>query len=269
MDGDGRVRPTVLELRVGGVPFPHGDPDGGWRHRHAVRAEGPSVLDHQAVADFLAYERAHGRDVVVDAAPELADWATWPTPSARPRPDAAPTQCCTPGLSSGCGAALVCHGTPAATAATILADGWLRPPPDVQASTWGEPADYFEHVMFANGRCTAPEAVAASRRLGRDLVPADLDAGYEHAARLYFRWDALTALPEARFDGVHPIKVRGPVELGPLLVAVVVSEEHAEAVIVAAGDLRSRVVVLPGGGTPSSWAAGAMAAAAARAPRSA
>ena len=43
-----------------------------------------------------------------------------------------------------------------------------------RASTWGEPPDYFDHVMFANGRCTAPEAVARSRSMGRDIEPLDL-----------------------------------------------------------------------------------------------
>jgi hypothetical protein len=51
------------------------------------------------------------------------------------------------------------------------------------ASTWGEPPDYFEHVMLANGRCTVPEAVAASRASGRDLAPADLEPGYVPAVR--------------------------------------------------------------------------------------
>ena len=45
--------------------------------------------------------------------------------------------------------------------------------------------------MLANGRCTAPEAVAFSRVVGRDLVPADLVAGYRPAVRFYFAWDAL------------------------------------------------------------------------------
>ena len=253
---------TVLELAVGGVPFPHAASDGTWRHRRAVRPAGPTVLDHQAVADFLAYERAHGRDVEVRAAPGLGDWRTWPLPAERARPDAAPTQCCTPDLPDGCGTDLVCHGTPAATAAVILTDGRLRPP-RTRTSTWGEPEDWFDHVMFANGRCTAPEAVAASRRTGRDLVPADLAPGYEPAVRFYFEWDALASHSNAVFDGVHPVKIRGDVTPEDHVVAIVVAEDHAEDVIVAAGALRTRVVVLPSADTttPATWAKAAYAAA--------
>jgi hypothetical protein len=54
-----RVRVTVtrsvLELRSGGLPLPHRGADGGWRYRHALRREGPTALDRQAVADFIGY----------------------------------------------------------------------------------------------------------------------------------------------------------------------------------------------------------------------
>jgi hypothetical protein len=47
---------SVLELRRGRLPFPHGDPAGQWRYRHAIRPEGPTELDHQTVSDFVTYE---------------------------------------------------------------------------------------------------------------------------------------------------------------------------------------------------------------------
>ena len=196
---------SVLELSLGGLPFPHGDPDGRWRYRHAVRPEGPTALDHQAVNDFLAYEHAHGRRVDVVADPALSGWETWRAPVTRPHPGAFATQCCTHAYPRGCTARLVCHGAPASSASQILADGVLRPAIAVKgraatdlaaASTWGEPADYFEHVMLANGRCTAPEAVASSRVLGRDLVPADLSPGYLPAVRFYFDWEVLSVRPD-------------------------------------------------------------------------
>ena len=79
----------------------------------------------------------------------------------------------------------------------MLADGVLLSPVDqtgldgqvlAAMSTWGEPPDYFEYVMLANGLCTAPEAVAMSRKLGHDLVPGDLRPGHPPSARLYFDW---------------------------------------------------------------------------------
>ncbi len=77
---------SVLELAVGGLPLPHGGPDGEWRYRHAVRPDGPSPLDHQVVADFLSYERAHGRRVTVVADERLSpEHVAAPIPAAEPR----------------------------------------------------------------------------------------------------------------------------------------------------------------------------------------
>jgi hypothetical protein len=259
---------SVLELAVGGLPFPHGGPDGEWRYRHAIRPEGATALDHQAVADFRAYERAHGRDVAVVADPSLSDWTAWQRPTVRPRPDAFAIQCCTDVYRDGCSAPIVCHGTPGAAAARIMRDGILRCAtamtgrnPDVlaAASTWGEPPDYFEHVMLAHGRCTAPEAVATSRLVGRDLVPSDLTAGYRPTVRFYFAWDALASQPNATFDGVHPVKVHGQLSLDELLVAVVVHASERDTIGAAMSSRhRDRIVLLDiPDPRPDEWAAAA------------
>lgn len=208
--------PSTLELSVGGLPFPHGREDGTWFYRHAVRPEGHSALDEQVVFDFLSYERGHRRTVSVAADPFLSDWETWIEPAQRPAPGDFAIQCCTHAYPEGCRSRLVCHGAPTAAALRILNDGVLRSASDATgrdgselaaASTWGEPPDYFDHVMFANGRCTAPEAVALSRAIGRDLVPSDLSPGYTPAVRFYFEWSDLAVREDARFDGVHPIKI--------------------------------------------------------------
>jgi hypothetical protein len=86
---------SVIELRVGGLPHPHRGMEGEWRYRHAVRPDGPTPVDHQAVADFLAYETGHGRRVDVVADPDLSGWRTWRPPGVRPDPGAFPVQCCT------------------------------------------------------------------------------------------------------------------------------------------------------------------------------
>jgi hypothetical protein len=178
---------SVLELVVGGVPLPHGLPNGDWYYRHAVRSEGPGPLDYQVVFDFLTYERAHGRTVSVVANPPLAAWDQWQPPMVRAHPGLHSKQCCSHVYEQGCGGRLVCHGTAAETAVRILLHGALLPRTKstgrsgadlARAGTWGDPADYFEHVMFANGSCTAPEAVARSHQLNRDLVPTDLAPGF-------------------------------------------------------------------------------------------
>ncbi len=135
------------------------------------------------------------------------------------------------------------------------ADGLAR------ESSWGEPADYFEHVMLANGRCTAPEAVALSRQLGRDLVPRDLTAGYPPAVRFYFDCTVLVARRDAIFDGVHPVKIHRTLALDGLL-AIVVPGFAAKTVTAAAGELIAKVVVLDMPDTrPEAWAPAACAAA--------
>jgi len=266
------VNRSVLELRVGGLPFPHAGGDSEWRYRHAVGPDGPTPLDHQAVTDFLAYESAHGRRVEVVADPALSSWEGWRAPAARPDPGSFATQCCTHVYPGGCAAGLVCHGAPAAAAARILADGALRPATAVTgrsshdlaaASTWGEPADYFEHVMLANGLCTAPEAVAYSRVLGRDLTPADLGPGYPPAVRFYFRWPSLAAHPGARFDGVHPVKILGSLRLDETLVAVVAPAGQRRLITASAGRFSGRIAFVDAGRpSPQDWAAAAFRAAA-------
>ncbi len=245
---------STLELAVGGLPFAHGAEDGSWVYRHAVRPEGQTALDAQAVSDFRTYEAAHARPVTVVADPALSDWEHWAMPTTRPAPGDFAIQCCTHAYPDGCGSQLVCHGAPADVALRILGDGVLRPASSTTgrpaadlaaASTWGEPPDYFDHVMFASGRCTAPEAVALSRTIGRDLVPADLRPGYPPAVRFYFEWTELACRDDARFDGVHPVKIEGSLPLADTLRAIVVHDTQREVVRDAlASAFADRVVVL-------------------------
>jgi hypothetical protein len=267
----GQPQRSVLELQSGGLPFPHQAADGVWRYRHALRPEGPTALDRQAVTDFLSYESSYGRSVEIVTGPGVADWRAWPAANGRPDPAEFSVQCCTHAYPGGCSARLVCHGTPPAAAASVLREGALRcaaavtgtPAAELAAaSTWGEPPDYFEHVMLANGRCAAPEAVAASRAGGTDLVPADLKPGYVPAVRFYFDWQTLGRLPSARFDGVHPVKLHHELRLDDVLVAVVIHASHRDLLVTAAGQVSDRLAVISiDRPTPQSWATAALSAA--------
>ena len=116
--------------------------------------------------------------------------------------------------------------------------------------------------MRANGRCTAPEAVAYSRVLGRDLTPADLTPGYPPAVRFYFRWRSLADHPGARFDGVHPVKILGGLHLHEALVAIVAPASQHGPITVSAGRFQDRIAFVdierP---SPQDWAVAAFTAA--------
>jgi hypothetical protein len=126
----------------------------------------------------------------------------------------------------------------------------------------GRAADYFEYVMLANGRCQAPEAVALSRSLGRDLVPSDLRSGYPPAVRFYFSWRTLAARSDADLDGVHPVKIRQQLPLDDVLVAIVVHSAHLDSVAPFTTPFRDHLVVLDvDNPSPDEWAAAAVTAA--------
>ena len=108
----------------------------------------------------------------------------------------------------------------------------------------------------------APEAVAMSRRLGRDLVPADLRRGYALATRLFVDWDELVAHAAHRFDGVHPVKIKDSLDLEPYLRAVVVHRAEAAELGKLPGWAQQRLVVLDTDvSTPAEWASAALVAA--------
>ena len=133
----------------------------------------------------------------------------------------------------------------------------------VRGRTWGEPADYFEYVMFANGNCTAPEAVAYGHELKRDLVPTDLSPGYPPAVRFYFDWAQLANSTEACFDGVHLVKIGAEVPLVTMLVAAVIHMDEWPAVADSVpSELAERMVVFEmSNPTPEAWATAALAVA--------
>jgi hypothetical protein len=116
--------------------------------------------------------------------------------------------------------------------------------------------------MLANGRCTAPEAVAYSRVLGRDLTPPDLRPGYPPAVRFYFRWRSLASHSGARFDGVHPVKILGGLRLGDALVAVVAPASERHVITASAGRFLDWVTFVDiDRPSPSEWAVAAFTAA--------
>ncbi len=78
-------------------------------------------------------------------------------------------------------------------------------------------------------------------------------------SRFYFDWQALALLPDARFDGVHPVKLLHELRLDDVLVAVVVHASQQHLLAPAAGRFSDRLAVIsikrPG---PLTWATAAL-----------
>ncbi len=114
--------------------------------------------------------------------------------------------------------------------------------------------------MHGTGGSGTKSVTRSRRRTDRPPV------GYPTAVRFYFDGSDLIAREDAAFDGVHPVKVRGPVELSDHLTAVVVHRRH-EGVVAAAAEspVADRLCVLdlvdP---LPHEWAEAANAAAVTR-----
>ncbi len=175
------------------------------------------------VADFLRYESAHGRNVIL-AAPPSVDLPTFvaeglactPTgPVVRPKDEP-----------------VVVHSTPPAAWEMIQASGCMKslarlrreglPGSGMGFAEFGEPADYAEHVMFTPKKSISAEMVVNSL-MQRKFVN-DVNAPYTPGVRLYFDAHAIIRDGRAVHDGVHHLKVHDHLPLVPYLLAAVAAE---------------------------------------------
>lgn len=88
----------------------------------------------------------------------------------------------------------------------------------------GDPADYFEYVMFGAGNCTAVDKLVLERVVG--YVPSweEFESIFRPGVRFFFRAEDLRAHPGFTIDGIHE-KIRDELVLDPWLVAVVIPQE--------------------------------------------
>lgn len=129
-------------------------------------------------ADFIQYETDHGRKILlVSPQPMCLDFQThYREAAVRPSDPR-----------------LLVHSTTLPTYAKIRADGCLKSPTRLRAdglpvhpvglAALGEPEDYLDHIMLADGG-VAPEIVVNSRLCA--ALNYDANAPYTPQARLYF-----------------------------------------------------------------------------------
>ena len=200
----------------------------------------PDITDWEmrTLIEFVEYEKSYGRDceifcedrVLLDTVQEkLKDPEKYRNV---PRP-ARITECTACPFRKGCETAFVCHTTSEENAKSILLMGKLlsavrarnMPAEALMAenrNVANDPADYFQHIMFAWGNCPAGDRLVMERKLGRFPDEMDLSVHFTPGIRFYFRYEELITHPNAVFDGVLPVKIRDELYLEDSLYAIVI-----------------------------------------------
>ncbi len=142
------------------TPYPSGQAGGIWYYvRPFVDPDSPSPSEMQRAADFVAYERRHGRKVGIwvgyDSARDMILKAVLtggdPRPEDRPLPH---DPCCCRPYHDGCDGRLVCHATPVEAVERILRSGRLLSKRRLTGSSlaelarqsgFGDPPDCFDY----------------------------------------------------------------------------------------------------------------------------
>lgn len=173
----------------------------------------------QRLADFLRYESAHGRTVIV-AFPEDVD------PRARVAQALAATP--PPHVVRPEDPKIIVHATTVGAWQSIRRDGYLKvgarskaktAHTEVDAYLLDEPPDYSDHIMFGAVDSSAPEMVVASYQAGRFVM--DEQAVYESGVRLYFDNHRIIEEGLGVRDGLHLMKVHRRLPLHPYLLGAV------------------------------------------------
>ena len=199
------------------------------------------------LADFLRYEHAHHRTVILSF-PEDMDGDTYVaqalsrTPAAHiVRPEDPP---------------VIVHTTTLRAWESILSDGELKAaselavrgqrtpdnsdaPSEIDQYLSNEPPEYKSYIMFGEMDSIAPEMVVASYQAGRFVL--DEQAMYEPGVRLYFDNHRIIRDGLGTRDGLHLIKVHRRLPLQPYLLAAIRVVDLAPETKVAHWTLRAFV----------------------------
>lgn len=117
----------------------------------------------------------------------------------------------------------------------------------------GDPADYFEYIMFAWGNCQAGDRLVMERKLKRFPTDEDLSIKFTPGIRFYFKYEVLTNHPARTYDGVLPIKVKDEVILKDWIYKIVVPLEEKEAIEIFVPDKLKEKVLYVGNDCSDIW----------------
>lgn len=170
---------------------------------------------HHLFADFIQYETAHGRNILLSSEKEQSLDFTSHYQEAIVRPSDAP---------------LLVHSTMLTTYAKITNDGCLKsvtrlrkegfPIHPIGLAPLAEPQDYLDYVMFA-AKGLAPEFVISVRLTGK--ITCDPDELYTPQARMYF--DGHKLVKDGLVTRNLGIKVYDHVPLDKYLLCVVTAND--------------------------------------------
>lgn len=97
-------------------------------------------------------------------------------------------------------------------------------------SSWNDPADFFEYIMFGWGSHLVGDYVVLSEKPPKvtDFAAGRFDAG----VRFYFKYEQMLKHPGSVFDGYHPLKIKDEVLLCDYLFATIVPEQFQKEVAI-------------------------------------
>ena len=213
------------------------------------------------IITFIDYERKHGRETEILCEDEkiqasIRDAITNPEALFHVSVPVKITEC-TACKQHGCLTKFVCHTATAENAMHILASGKLLSAVKVfgktgdelvldKRNTIGDPADYFEYIMFAWGNCQAGDRLVMERSLGRNPTDEELEKSLTPGVRFYFRHEDIIRHPGYVFDGYHPAKIKDELELSDNLYACIVPEQYrSELMNHVKSEIANRVFYLP------------------------
>jgi len=200
-----------------------------------------SAWELKKLLTFIDFEKHHGRitKIVCDDA-DILDTVNNAIAHPETLGDAAlPDKIteCTYCNQNGCLTKFVCHTATLESAKKILKGGKLLAAVKAFGKTGdelvsdkrnaaGDPADYFEYIMFAWGNCQAGDRLVMERTLGRGATDDELANALTPGVRFYFRYEDIIQHPKYVFDGYHPAKVKDELVLADYLYACIVPEQY-------------------------------------------
>lgn len=225
---------SLLVLQEDDGPFPFLQSNGLWSYKRPIKSF-KNLLIHEKykIYDFINYESIHNRKVAIYIKTEDKNPIDLLLPQiedidekVRPYPE--DSQCC---FGKGCKGDIVCHGTTLNNFKNIITDMELKSKNILNKridTTYsikenvGDPEDFSNYIMFANGNCVAPEFVIESRRQHRFLLPDEVFKVFHPGVRLFYEFKKIYKVKNKAFDGIHPIKIEEKHELtlGLLLISL-------------------------------------------------